>query len=468
MNVVFITPTNTLRRNPLYRWGGKVYGQSSSITGPLILGGILKKAGHQVAVYEELNAAVPIHRLLKNTDVFCISIMTSTAPRGYELADYIHRNGTARVIMGGIHATAMPEEALGHADQVIVGEGEAVITGVVENKIEEKIVRGIAMMDLNEVPFPDYSLLKTPCKAANVISTRGCPYRCIFCTTSRMFSPYRQRSIENVINEIRIYKEAGFKYLNFEDDNFTADKERAKDICRHMIKENLCFKESFFFGRADMADDDELLTLLHDAHLTRVLIGVESLNQRALDSVDKRQTISTIKKAAAACERHGIRVIASLVLGIDEDTKEDVWKGVKFAKSINAYQLQPAILTPFPGVPLYNKLEKENRIVTHNWSQYDMMNVVFRPQNMTPWELQELFFQVAIYFYDFRSARTIFKKFGFEYGARRIGLALLARIGSWGAHVASKYFSSSPYYELKNDLISVSYKKKPSYPIHLF
>ena len=468
MKVVFITPTTTLRRIPFYRWGGKIYGQSNSITGPLILGGILKKAGHSVAVYEELNASVPIRKLLKNTDVFCISIMTCTALRGYELADYIHENTTARVIIGGIHATAMPEEALEHADQVITGEGEYVITDVIENKIGEKIVHGIAVKDLNKLPFPDYSLLKTPCKAANVISTRGCPYHCTFCTTSRMFAPYRQRSVENVISEIRLYKKAGFEYLNFEDDNFTADKERAKEICRRMIKENLCFKESFFFGRADMAEDVELLALLHDAHLTRVLIGVESLNQMSLDSVNKQQKVSTIRKAAVACEHHGIRVIVSLVIGIDEDTRDDIWEGVKFAKSIHAYQLQPAILTPFPGVPLYNKLENNNRIITHNWSQYDMMNVVFRPLNMTPWELQELFYEVANFFYNFQSAREIFKIFGFEYGARRIGLAVMARIGSWGAHVASKYFPSSPYYELRNDLIPVKFKKKPMYPIHFF
>ena len=127
----------------------------------------------------------------------------------------------------------------------------------------------------------------TPVKAANVLSTRGCPFRCTFCTTSRMFAPYRQRSVENVIAELRMYKQMGFKYMNFEDDNFTADKERAKEICRQMIKEGLVFKETFFFGRTDLAKDEELLTLLKQAHLTRVLIGIESLKQEALDSINK-------------------------------------------------------------------------------------------------------------------------------------------------------------------------------------
>jgi radical SAM superfamily enzyme YgiQ (UPF0313 family) len=254
-----------------------------------------------VEVYEELNGGVPYRRLLRNTDVFCISVMTSTAPRGYELADMIHEKSDARVIMGGMHVTTLPEEAAKHADQVITGEGEKVILDVVEGRRTERIVQGIPIENLDEVPWPDYSILKTPCEAANVISTRGCPFRCTFCTTSRMFAPYRQRSVDNVIGEIRMYKKMGFRYMNFEDDNFTADKERAKEICRRMIKEGLTFKETFFFGRTDMANDEELLQLLHDAHLTRVLIGIESLNQQALNDIHKGQNIEDIRRAAAAC-----------------------------------------------------------------------------------------------------------------------------------------------------------------------
>ena len=340
MKIVFITPTSALRRMWIYRQNGKIYGQSNSITGPLILGGILKKAGYDVEVYEELNGSVDYDKLIPTTDIFCISIMTASAERGFELADRIHREGHARVLMGGFHATCCPEECAKHADQVLTGEGEKIILDVVEGRLTDKIVRGIPIENLDEVPFPDYSILKTPCQAANVISTRGCPFRCTFCTTSRMFAPYRKRSIDNVIAEIRMYKQMGFKYLNFEDDNFTADKERAKEICRRMIAEGLTFKETFFFGRTDMANDEELLTLLHDAHLTRVLICIESLNQKALDSVNKHQNIENIRRAGEACRRHGIRLIASIVLGLDEDTAEDMQRSVDFARSIDAYQLQ--------------------------------------------------------------------------------------------------------------------------------
>ena len=450
MKIVFITPAAGLRRIPMYRWAGKIYGQSNSITGPLILGGILKKAGHEVEVYEELNAGVPYRKLLKDTDVFCISCMTSNAPRGYQLADMIHEKSHARVIMGGMHPTWMSEEAAKHADQVITGEGEKVILDVVEGRKTDKIVQGIPLENLGEAPFPDYSILKTPCKAANVISTRGCPFRCTFCTTSRMFAPYRQRSIDNVIDEIRMYKRMGFQYMNFEDDNFTADKERAKEICRRMIREGLTFKETFFFGRTDMAGDEELLQLLHDAHLTRVLIGIESLNQKALNSIHKGQNIENIRRAGKACEKYHIRVIASIVLGLDEDTKEDMDRSVAFAKSIHAYQLQPAILTPYPGTPVYEKFKKENRMITDQWDWFDMMNVTFKPKHMTPWELQEEFYHAATSFYQYSDAKTIGKLFGREYGLRRWGLAFMTNLGVWGAHVASRIGKGHVYYELRH------------------
>ena len=449
MKIVFITPAPYLRRMKLYRLSGKMYGQSNSITGPLILGGILKRAGHDVEVYEELNGAVNLQKLLKTTDIFCFSIMTSNAPRAYELADQVRSYGRAKVLIGGMHATSMPQEASLHADHVIRGEGEKVILDVVEGRITDKVVEGIPIENLDEVPFPDYSILKTPCESANVLTTRGCPFRCTFCTTSRMFAPYRQRSVDNVMEEIRLYHRMGFRYMNFEDDNFTADKERAKEICRRMIAEHLQFKETFFFGRTDLAKDEELLDLLEKAHLTRVLIGIESLNQKALDSIHKGQNIEDIRRAGAACKKHKIRVIASIVLGLDDDTKEDIRRSIDFARSIDAYQLQPAILTPYPGTPVYQGMVEEHRLITGDWTQYDMMNVTFQPKNMSPWVLQEEFYRAAHVFYDFKSVKRIREIFGAEYGRRRFGLAIMSRLGPFGAHIAS-HIKGTPYYRVRN------------------
>ena len=154
MKIIFITPASDLRRTFLYRVGCSLYGHSNSITGPLILGHILKNAGHDVSVYEELYKKLDYDGML-DADVYCISTMTSTAPRAYVIADYLHKKTKARVIIGGMHASVLPEEALQHADQVIVGEGESVILDVVEGRITEKVVSAPCLQNLDDAPFPD-------------------------------------------------------------------------------------------------------------------------------------------------------------------------------------------------------------------------------------------------------------------------------------------------------------------------
>nr|WP_269140295.1 radical SAM protein [Pectinatus sottacetonis] len=399
----------------------------------MVLGHILKNAGHQVEVYEELNEDVDFSQCM-DADVIGIYTMTSCAPRAYNIAD-MFRQHNCRVILGGMHASAVPEEAIKHADQVIVGEAESVIKDVVEKKITDKIIKAPIIYNLDEIPFPDYSLLKTSCSAANVITTRGCPFSCSFCTTSRMFHPYRERSVENVIEELRYYKSLGFKCMNFEDDNFTANKKRTKKLLRRMIEENLVFKETFFFGRTDLAEDEELLQLLQKAHLNRVLVGIESLNQKSLNAINKKQKIVDIEKCAKRLAQYKIRLIASLVLGLDDDSIEDIRRGVKFCRHINAYQLQPAVLTPFPGTPVYKKFIKEKRMITDNWRYFDMMNVTFKPRNMSAWQLQKEFFHSVRKFYNFTSSFKIMRLFGFDSGIRRLGLWFISRIG-----IAFSYF----------------------------
>ena len=125
-------------------------------------------------------------------------------------------------------------------------------------------------------------------------------------------------------------------------------------------------------------------------------------------------------------------------------------RSVAFAKSIHAYQLQPAILTPFPGTPVYDQFCQDHRMITSDWSRFDMMNVTFLPKHMSPWELQETFYEASKYFYDFKSVKDIRQIFGAEYAFRRFGLAIMARLGVFGAHVASKVAKGSVYYDLRH------------------
>lgn len=449
MKIVFITPASDIRRLRLYRMGNMLYGHSNAVTGPLILGQILKEAGYDVSVYEELYKDIDYSKI-NDVDFYCIYTMTSNATRAYFLADKLHEETKARVIIGGMHATVMPEEALIHADQIVIGEAETVILDIVEGKITDKIVHANYLKNLDDAPFPDYSMLKTPCECANVMTTRGCPFSCSFCSTSRMFYPYRERSINSVIDELKSYKDAGFKYVNFEDDNFTANKERVKEICRRMIAEGLVFNETFFFGRIDLAKDVEMLELLQKAGITRVLIGIESLNQESLDLINKHQNVSDIERCAETLSRYKIRLIASIVLGIDTDDKNDLKRSIDFAKKINAYQLQPAILTPFPGTPLYEQYERENRIISKDWEYFDMMHVNFLPKKMTSWELQKQFLIANWRFYSFFSAFKIGKRFGINFGLRRLGLWFLTRIATLAALFSATFIKGTQLYKLKH------------------
>ncbi len=452
MNVAFITPAPWLKRQPVYRAGSRLYGTRDAITGPLILAGIVRRAGHNVRAYEELRGNVDYDELLEWADVVSIYTMTAVAPRAYQIADMFKTKGHAHVIMGGLHVSAMPDEALRHADQVMIGEGENTILDVVEGRRTEPIVHCEPVKDLDAVPWPDYSVLQTPVDAADIMTTRGCPFRCSFCTTTRMFSPYRERSVDNVIAEIRHYKEMGFKYINFEDDNFTANKKRAKEICRRIIAENLQSKETFFFGRTDMANDPELLELLSKANLNWVLIGIESLNQEALDSINKHQNFNDIRRAGEACREHGIHMIASIVLGIDSDGPRDIARATKFAKQIGASKLQPAILTPFPGTPVYENYKQDNRMILDNeknWVAFDMMNATFQPRHMSPWDLQMEFFRCAYDFYDLEGAIIEAKNYGLKDGINRLALGGVARLGWFAEQLAAKYATHSFYHTLK-------------------
>lgn len=444
MKVILVVPAADCRRNFIYRLGNYVYGPGNAITGPLILGGILKQAGHDVEVYQELDKNFD-PGLMARSDLVGLYTMTSNSSRAYELADLARNTMGKRVIIGGIHTSALPEEALEHADQVIVGEAEHVITGVVEGRIKDRIVYAPPVRDLDAVPFPDYSVLKTPCQAANIMTSRGCLYSCSFCTTSKMFAPYRERSIDNVLEEIRIYKNAGFRYINFQDDNLTANRERIKTLLRRMISEDLVFRESFFFARIDFARDDELLELLSNAHLRRVLIGFESLNQEAHDHINKKLKVDEIHALADKISGYKIKIIAGFVIGLDTDRQADLNKAVDFCKRINAYQLQSTVLTPYPGTEVHRQLSAENRIFEKDWKYYDMMNVVFLPKHFTPAELQEQFFISMHRLYSAGSLYKIFRLFGTVAFLRRIGLWLTFSLALIYYRIMEKFAPGSLY-----------------------
>ncbi len=423
MNIVFITPAASSRKTLPFRLGYGIYTRPNSISGPLILATMLRNRGHSVAVYEELYANVALEKFL-DADVIGVSTMTSTAPRAFEIADFFRSKGK-RVVIGGMHATVAPKETLAHCDTVVTGEAESVIIDVMEGRLSGRVVEAGHPENLDTTDFPNYSLLKTSCKEANIMTTRGCHYSCSYCSTSRMFSPYRERSVDNVIAELDHYKKQGFHYVNFQDDNFTGNRQRAKALLAKMIEKNLIFKDVFFFGRADMVLDEELLSLLSRAHLRSVLIGFESLNPASLEYIGKKIKLEPILGSVSNLGKYKIKLLASIVLGLDTDGKEDIRKAIRFCQDINAFTLQPAVLTPFPGTPIFKQYEEEGRMVIKDWQYFDLMHVTFLPKKMSAMELQNEFYSALSRFYSFRKSFTIMRIYGAAAGMRRLGLWFL-------------------------------------------
>ena len=365
------------------------------LLGPVYLGTILAKRGHEVAIYHE-NIHRPDYSRL-DADCIGISILTSTATRGYEIAKKFPRE---KVIMGGVHASLLPEEALQYARQVVVGEAEGVITGIIEGTILDPIVRGTPVQDLDNLPFPDFSLIKggkgsmflTP-----VSTSRGCPFDCTFCSVTKLFGrEYRFRSAENVMSEV-VTRNRG--PIFFCDDNFTAHPKRTRKLLELMLKHKI--NRWSCQVRCDVARDEELLGMMARAGCKVACVGFESVNIKTLQKYQKNQTLEDIINAIRSFRKKKIKIHGMFVLGSDDDSATTVWDTLKFALKQKIDTIQMSILTPFPGTKVHEELQAQKRIFSRDWSLYDGQHVVFQPKLLSAKQLQINVAQAYVKFYSF-------------------------------------------------------------------
>jgi radical SAM superfamily enzyme YgiQ (UPF0313 family) len=197
---------------------------------------------------------------------------------------------------------------------------------------------------------------------------------------------YRFRSTENIIEELRRYDRRGNSVF-FYDDNFTANRDRAKDLLQAMIRERFKFTWTTQV-RADVAQDIELVRLMKKAGCHTVYIGFESVNPESLDAMKKKQTVADLIQAARVLHRHRIHIHGMFVLGFDEDDWKTVKKTVRFAKKARLSTTQFLILTPLPGSEFYNRMEAENRLRFRDWALYDAHHAVFQPARFSLLDLQ--------------------------------------------------------------------------------
>ena len=321
-------------------------------------------------------------------DVVGISYFTATAPQAYALADTYREKGST-VILGGYHASALPSEAKQHSDAVVIGEAEHLWPRVLHD-IEHDTLQPFYHMRRPAPPrvIPGATQTSIPgmIKIGGAEATRGCPYGCEFCALSH--SPfgqcYRKKPVEQVIAEITSIPH---RYFVFYDGSLTVDPAYTKALFRRLRNLN---KKFAAFGHASMVDDEELLRLARDAGCIAWDIGFESIYQHTIDRLNKRSNV--VQRYADVVEKlhdYDMNVIGSFAFGFDEHTPAVFDKTLEAVHHWDIDSLGITILTPLPGTRLYDRLQKENRILTRDWSKYDLYHVVFQPKHMTPQELYD-------------------------------------------------------------------------------
>jgi radical SAM superfamily enzyme YgiQ (UPF0313 family) len=360
----------------------------------------LSPPGVEVRLIDE---AVQDVDLNLEADLVGFSVMTATAPRAYRLADHFRSRGI-KVVMGGVHPSSLPEEALQHSDAVVIGEGEFHWPRVLKDADQgslKRVYESSPSFPLDRLPVPRWDLL--PAQRYFVPRTvqvsRGCPMSCSFCSVSSFFGrSYRHRPLSQVIEEIKALKK---RLLIFADDNIAGNPEVAKELFAAMIPLK---KKWVSQCSLSVADDPELLDLAARSGCIGLLIGFESISPAVLKSIGKRVNLHRqYQEAIRKIHARSIHIQGSFIFGFDEDTPESIPATVQFVKENRLTGVNYCRLTPFPGTKLYADLDREGRIIDRDWSKYDRQNVVFQPRNFDPLDLQEKIFWAYGQTYNLRS-----------------------------------------------------------------
>lgn len=319
-----------------------------------------------------------------------ITVSLTYARRAYELAAWYRARG-ARVILGGPHILSCPDEAAPHADSLAVGDGVRIwprfLRDVETGRVQARYHAGFDAEYRDDPParrdlLPRRSFLTT----ASLIATRGCRNRCGFCylSTQGLRMPYRTRNVEQVVRE---FAEDGQPYGVFLDNNLGSEPEYLRALCRALRPLNRIWSAAVSL---EVTDDPSLVREMALAGCTGVFIGFESLSGENLDEARKKTPRpEDYARRVEILHDHGVQVNSSFVLGFDGDRKDVFERTAAWLEENRVECSTFNILTPYPGTPLFRRMEAERRLLHKDWDLYDTSHVVFRPKHMTPEELAE-------------------------------------------------------------------------------
>lgn len=347
-----------------------------------------------------------------DADLIALTAMTAQATRAYQLADAFRSRGKT-VVMGGFHASNLPDEALQHVDSVVVGEGELAWPQLLvdfQAGCLQQLYRADGLIDTTLIPPARREIFKGSGHLfTNTIqTTRGCPFDCEFCSVTAFYGrKYRKRPVEQVLAELQELRKAN-SFVFFVDDNIVADRRYSLPLFAGMKGMGLKWLSH---APIDFAEDQELLKAAGESGCVGMFVGFESLNQDSLAAMGKVTNKAASYKAYAQQFRdNGIGILGSFVMGCDGDTPAVFEQTLRFCEDARLEAAIFPILTPYPGTKVRQRLEAEGRIISNIWQDYDMEHVTFQPRGMTVQELQDGYDQACRSFYSWGSIyRRIFK-----------------------------------------------------------
>lgn len=339
----------------------------------------------------------------QHADLVGITAMTPAVNRGYRIADEFRSRGK-KVVMGGMHISKLPEEALQHCDSVVIGEAEGLwqtlLDDFTKGQLQKTYKHENGYPSLENLPIVNWDLYKDKryLPVHSIETTRGCPHNCEFCSVTNSFGgKFRNRPVDEVEREIQRLKPFEGKFILkntvfFADDNIISSRRHAKELLTRIIPYNLKW-----VGQAsvNIAKDDEILDLCRKSGCMGILIGFESLSADSLSHMGKQfnkpqNYVDVIKKV----HDYGIGINGSFVLGFDHDDEGIFDRTLEFIVRAKLDVCYFSILTPYPGTRLYTQMREEGRLIDHDWSNYNTNYVVYKPKLMTPERLLNGFYDV--------------------------------------------------------------------------
>lgn len=377
---------------------------------PAVIAAPLLKENHEVKIFD-FNLPENTKEMFVNVlhemkpDIVGITFNTPLFPVVKQICEMIKKaNKNISIVAGGPHASSVPEETLKESliDVVVLGEGDFTLSDILSKNLED--IDGICFKknkktfvserrnyipNLDVLPFPAWQLYDlTKYNSSGLLckknplgfleTSRGCVFNCSYCNKSIFGRTFRYKSEKRVIDEIKYMIKAGFKEIYIVDDGFTTSIERAKKICKMIIREKLNFPWQLTNGiRVDRVDR-ELFFLLKKAGCYRVAFGIESGNKEVLDEFGKQTNLEQVRNAVNWAAEAGVETWGYFILGLPKDTEETMMQTINFAKSLNLTLAKFSICIPYPGTRLFNEYDKKGLIKSRDWKGYN----VYKPDKL--------------------------------------------------------------------------------------